>query len=170
MDIFALSEKLMRMQDKDWDRHSAPWSVYSRIAVLPLLVLAIWSRVWLGWWVLLPLAVLIVWVWINPRAFPAPDTKTAWASRGVLGERFLLDRHRNPIPAHHLRWAIGLSALSGCGLVPLVWGLVGFDAGWTMAGLAVTMGGKLWFLDRMVWLCDDMQRQTGQATPGPPEA
>lgn len=30
-DIFAASEKIMRMDDATWVRHANPWSVYSRM-------------------------------------------------------------------------------------------------------------------------------------------
>ena len=40
--------------------------------------------------------------------------------------------------------------------MPLAWGLWAFDP-WAIAfGLLLTVGGKLWFLDRMVWLYEDM--------------
>lgn len=38
-------------------------------------------------------------------------------------------------------------------------GLALLDAGLTLAGLVAAMGGKLWFLDRMVWLKADMEGQ-----------
>ena len=34
--------------------------------------------------------------------------------------------------------------------------LIILDPWMTIAGLAITMGAKLWFLDRMVWLFEDM--------------
>lgn len=38
------------MSEDAWARHANPWSVWTRIATaLPLLILAVWSRVWLGW-------------------------------------------------------------------------------------------------------------------------
>jgi len=50
IDIFKVSEKLMGMDDAAWKRHANPWSVYTRFTCLPFIVLALWSRVWLGWW------------------------------------------------------------------------------------------------------------------------
>ncbi len=38
-----------QMTDAVWQRHTNPWSVWTRYASLPLLIVAIWSRVWLGW-------------------------------------------------------------------------------------------------------------------------
>jgi len=36
----------MGMDDATWKRHANPWSGWSRITILPLLCLAIMSRVW----------------------------------------------------------------------------------------------------------------------------
>lgn len=33
------------MSDAVWMRHAHPWSVWTRFTVLPLLIVAIWSRV-----------------------------------------------------------------------------------------------------------------------------
>jgi hypothetical protein len=49
-DVFRSLERLMAMDDRVWRRHANPWSGWTRVTVLPLLVLAIWSRVWIGWW------------------------------------------------------------------------------------------------------------------------
>jgi len=156
-DLFAASERLMRMDEAAWARHANPWSVYSRMTVLPLMTLAIWSRIWLGWGALLPAALVLAWIWWNPRAFGAPARTDNWASRGTFGERVFLNRRQVPIPAHHIRWAKGLAWLSGLGVLPWLCGLWLLDPGFTLCGLAVMIGGKLWFVDRMAWLYQDMQ-------------
>jgi hypothetical protein len=156
MDVFAGASRLMVMDRAAWARHANPWSVWTRVAILPLLVLAVWSRVWIGWWALLPVSLLAVWTWINPRAFQPPADWDNWASRGVLGEQLWLDRRRIAVPAHHARAARILAALSVLGIVPLAWGLVIFDAGLTLAGTATVTLAKLWFVDRMVWLHQDV--------------
>jgi len=47
--LFRMAERLMAMDDAVWMRHANPASVWSRIVTpLPLLPLAVWSRVWLG--------------------------------------------------------------------------------------------------------------------------
>ncbi|MFY0308293.1 DUF6653 family protein [Leisingera sp. D0M16] len=156
-DLFAASERLMRMDEAAWDRHANPWSVYSRMAVLPLMTLAIWSRVWLGWGALIPVALVLIWTWWNPRAFGRPAGTCGWASRGTFGERVFLNRAQVPIPVHHEAWAKGLAWGSGLGALPWAYGLVALDPGITLVGLTVLIGGKLWFLDRMVWLYQDMK-------------
>jgi len=123
----------------------------------PDLALAIWSRTWIGWACLLPIALLLAWAWLNPRAFAPPVSTRSWASRAVMGERVWLAHPTPPVPAHHLRAARILSAVTGLGLPPLICGLAAYDPWAVLAGLLLTVIGKLWFLDRMVWLFEDMR-------------
>lgn len=164
MDIFAAAERLMRMDEESWARHSNPWSVWSRFTCLPLIVLAIWSRVWLGWWCLVPLALALGWTFLNPRLFAPPASTDNWASRAVMGERLFLARNERPIPAHHVRWAKGLTLASGVGVAILIYGLWALDFWAVLCGLAVTIGGKFWFCDRMVWLWHDTQAASRSET------
>jgi len=165
MDVGAITEKGMAMSPEIWARHANPWSGWTRVPVLPVLALAVWSRAWFGWASLAILAVLLVWIWINPRVFPKPKSTDNWMSRGVLGERVWLNRKAVPIPAHHARWAILLSVVSGIGIFPLAWGLWQFEIWPVLLGLTLSMGGKLWFLDRMVWLYADMAEQHPEYRP-----
>ena len=150
------AERMMGMDDAVWDRHANPLSGWTRLSVLPLFALAVCSRVWLGWYALIPVGAVIVWTWLNPRLFAPPRSHAAWMTRGVLGERIWLNRARTPIPTHHARAALVLNIATGAGGVLYALGLWWLDAGVILAGLVGTMGGKLWFLDRMVWLYEDM--------------
>lgn len=152
MEIGRISELLMRMDDETWLRHSNPWSGWSRITVLPLLCLAIWSRDWLGWHTIWPVLAVLIWTWVNPRLFGPPKTQSAWMTKGVLGERIWLARATNPIPRHHAKMASILNFAAGLSVVVMGLGLWQLDFGLTFAGLLGAMGSKLWFLDRMVWL------------------
>lgn len=154
-DLLQRMEKMMGMDDSVWARHASPWSVWTRIPILPVLALAIWSRVWLGWWCLALIAALVVWIYFNPRVFAAPAHLNAWASKGVLGERVFLARKTKPIAQHHASWGILLSIVAGVGLIPLIYGLWALDFWLVVLGLTITVGAKLWFLDRMVWLLAD---------------
>ena len=87
MDVFALAERAMRMDEESWARHANPWSVWTRAAILPLMVLAIWSRFWIGWWALAPVAALAVFAMVNPRLFPPPRNPDNWASRATFSPR-----------------------------------------------------------------------------------
>ncbi|WP_240453885.1 DUF6653 family protein [Chachezhania antarctica] len=168
MDAGRLAEKAMGMDDAAWARHANPWSGWSRITILPLLALAVWSQVWLGWAALVPIALVLLWAWANPRLFPAPRSTDNWMSRGVLGERVWLARKVEPIPQHHVRIAGILSVASGVGVVLLAVGLWVLDAGTVLAGLLLSMGAKLWFLDRMVWLNSERPDVTPRPASGPP--
>jgi len=77
---FAMSEEV-------WARHANPWSIWTRYATFPMLILSIWSRVWFGWWALIPIFLTLVWLWLNPRGFEKPSSTDNWASKAVLGRR-----------------------------------------------------------------------------------
>jgi hypothetical protein len=74
----------------------------------------------------LAVAAVAVWTMINPRVFAPPQSIDNCPSRCVLGEALWSAREEVPIPEG----------------VPF--------------GLAVHMLGKLWFLDRMALLYDEM--------------
>ncbi|MBU4530240.1 MAG: hypothetical protein KUA43_07560 [Hoeflea sp.] len=160
MRIDKAIESSMSMDDATWARHANPWSVWTRVPLLALLALAIWSRVWIGWWCLIPIAALIAWALYNPRAFPPPASLDNWASRAVLGERHWLARKTRPIPAHHARWAMILSILSAASILPLAYGLWVLDPWAAFAGAMLASVFKLWFCDRMAWLATDMATRT----------
>lgn len=156
MDLAKLTERSMGMDDATWARHANPWSGWTRMPILPLLSLAIWSRVWLGWGALWFVLAVLVWTWLNPRLFGAPSNHRAWMTKAVLGERVWLASGTNPIPYHHAKVSRILNIAAVIGVIVLAYGLWQLDLGWAIAGLVTTMGAKLWFLDRMVWLLADM--------------
>lgn len=147
----------MAMDEESWARHANAWSVWTRFTCAPLLVLAIWSRVWLGWWALIPIAAAVFWTWWNPRAFPVPKTTTHWGALGTFGERVYLNRRQIPIPEHHAWAAAILTLLSAPGALLLVYGLIVLDPWATVMGLVTAILPKVWFVDRMVWLYQDMK-------------
>lgn len=159
MDYGRFAERLMIMDDAAWQRHANPWSALTRAIGFPLLVLAIWSRTWIGWWSLVPILLTLAWIWLNPRAFPPPETTDNWASKGTFGERVWLNRKTVPIPAHHARMAHLLSGLGVLAAVPFLYGLIMLEPWPTWLGLALVMLAKIWFVDRMVWLYEDMKDQ-----------
>ena len=148
---------VFRMTDEVWARHANPWSVWTRFVTLGLIALAVWEREWLGsvfWYALTALA---IWIWLNPRAFPKPASTDNWASKAVLGERVWLNRKAIPIPVHFNRVIACLNTLSIIGMILLIFGFIDHHAWMTGSGLVLTYLGKLWFLDRMVWLYDVMR-------------
>lgn len=139
----------------EWLRHANPKSVYSRFSVLPLFVVAVWSRVWLGWWALLPVAATVAWTYLNPRLFDEPASFDSWAARGVLGERIWADRDSFEIDRTRRRQLHAITAVQVVGVPPFVWGLYTLAPWVTATGLVTMVLAKVWFLDRMARLFDD---------------
>src|SRR5919202_6346220 len=139
------------MDDAAWARHANPWSGWTRLTALPLLILAGWSRAWIGWWALLPVVLALVWIWANPRVFPPPRTQASWMTRAVLGERLWLERDHVPVPPWHRRVPKLLGIGGVLGTLCMVWGVVRLEVWPTLFGLAVAYLSKLWFSDRIVW-------------------
>ena len=75
----------------------------------------------------------------------------------VLGERVWLNRNEVPVPSYHRTVPNLLSGLAFLGLPFLVWGLTNLEVWPTLFGILLTYAGKVWFLDRMVWLFRDMK-------------
>jgi len=74
------------MKDSAWRRRANPWSVWTSFAAIPAMIVAIWSRVWLGWvGALLPVAVVVLWLVVNPVIFLAVDVPKVWVSKGSYG-------------------------------------------------------------------------------------
>lgn len=150
--------RLFAMDDRTWDRHASPWSVWTRVASGGLPFLALHAHAWVGWpWALAMLAVTAVWLWLNPRLFAPPAHTDSWASKGTFGERVWLARSRVPIPPRHRRVPHLLALLASAGAAVGGYGAVTAQAGVTVAGVVVLYVGKLWFVDRMVWLYEDMK-------------
>ncbi|TCP51857.1 hypothetical protein EV191_10621 [Tamaricihabitans halophyticus] len=63
------------------DRHTNPWSAWSRLVTAPLVLVPIWTRRWRH---AIPVA---AWLVANPVIFPPPADDRAWSTRAMLGER-----------------------------------------------------------------------------------
>ena len=149
--------RLFAMDERTWERHASPWSVWTRVASFPLLLLAVWSHAWIGLWAILAVALVAVWLWLNPRLFRPPARTDTWSAMATFGERVWLNRKTVPIPAHHARMANILSVVAALGALPAFAGAFFNDLTATLTGAAVVILGKLWFCDRMVWLYRDMK-------------
>ncbi|MEM1372229.1 MAG: DUF6653 family protein, partial [Pseudomonadota bacterium] len=144
-DIYALCERLMGMSDEAWARHAHPLSAYSRIFSATPMFIAAWSPFWIGWWGAGLIALVLAWLWLNPRLFSPPQTTDSWATRAVLGERAFLARKTQPVPQEHVRVA---HITTGISVMFLMLTVVGFYlvqfwtafAAWHAAALA-----KVWF-------------------------
>ncbi|MGB3513280.1 MAG: DUF6653 family protein [Microcoleaceae cyanobacterium] len=151
---------LFQMTDEVWQGHTNPWSVSTRYSVLPLIIVSIWSRIWINWWCLIPIFLSIIWTWINPRIFPKPTSTNNWASKAVLGERVWLNREKIEIPKHHFPVIRITNLISLAGLPFCIWGLIQLNIWATFLGVILVILGKTWFLDRMVWLYAEMKDAT----------
>lgn len=160
--------KLYKLDEHAWMRHANPWSVWTRNTVLPVLIAAFWSREWFGYGAAVPVAIAILWAAVNPHIFKRPASLDNWASKCVLGERVWLNRDRIPVPAHHKRLPHILSGVAGIGAALVIVGLFRLDLWATLLGAAFVYGGKLWFLDRMVWLYEDMKQHEAYHDLGKP--
>lgn len=149
--------KKFKLDEKTWMKHANPWSVYTRTFALPFLVIAIWSRIWFGWWSLIFIVVAIIWIWINPLIFPEAKNTENWASKGVFGERVWLNRKNISIPTHHRIMPNILNAVQGIGVIFLIWGLRYLDIWSAVVGLIIVIKSKLWYIDRMVCIYEDMK-------------
>ena len=150
--------KAFHLTDENWMRHANPISVWSRYSVLPIIVLTLWSRVWIGYWCLIPIALSIAWMFLNPILFQEPTSTKNWASKAVLGERVFMNRDQVDIPAIHRTplFAI-LNTVSSIGLIVAIWAAVSYSFAGAIVGVSAAYLGKSWFLDRMVWLYEDMK-------------
>jgi hypothetical protein len=152
--------KIFRIDEGVRRRHSNPWSVYSRFSMVPLLGLAFWIRIWLGWWSLVPIIIVILWVWLNPRIFPESKSTNNWASKVVLGEWVWMNRKNVSVPAHHRNLPNILSLVGAVGGIFFIFGLIKLDLWFAIFGGTIIVISKLWFADRMVWLYEDMKNAT----------
>ncbi|MEO0953202.1 MAG: DUF6653 family protein [Pseudomonadota bacterium] len=155
------------MSDDVWDRHANPWSGWTRLSLPPLFAFAVWSRAWIGTWAVLLVALVVLWTWWNPRAFPKTENTDNWMSKGVFGERIWIAQRadrRNANPIFALPNV--LAFFCAVGVAPFAWGLFAFDF-WAMAtGLTLIVGGKLWFLDRMVLLFEQSTEREASCQQG----
>jgi len=147
----ALS-KLFLPDNDSWLKHANPLSVWSRFATLPFIALSIWSRVWIGWYAIIPFMILVFWIWINPTLFSKPKDYNSWAAKAVLGERIFINRKENPLPNGHLKAIIILNILQSVSVIVLIFGLWNLNLSFTIHGIAYVYLTKMWFLDRMVWI------------------
>lgn len=157
MNVTKFAERLMSMDDATWARHANPWSFWTRFSALPLLALAIWSRVWIGGYSWGAVAVVALWIWLNPRVFAPPTNTDNWPSRAVMGERVYLNRAAVPVPPEFVLIATVLNVLTGLGAMVMGYGLWVLNLEVVLGGMAVSMLTKTWFVDRMAMLFDLMQ-------------
>ena len=130
------------MKEQTWERHSNPWSVWTRVLTNPLVYLPAWNRSWRQ-------AVSVgAWFLLNPRLFPPPQDNSSWATRSVLGEQIWTRKLRADVP-------MSISILSGLFFLVALYSAYARRLGRLVSfgGLALVL--KLWFLKRMVAYYDE---------------
>lgn len=146
--FFSRIAAAFRMNDEAWRRHANPWSVLTRFAAIPAMILAIWSRAWIGWWALLPISMTLVWLWVNPRVFPPVSATSSWAAKGIFGERLWLEE-QSGFPHDYgpiLRWLMSIGVV---GFIMIAWGLFTFHVWVTINGTVLVIMAQLWRIDRL---------------------
>ena len=155
--------RLFGLKGDKWMRHANAWSVWTRFSVLSLIALAIWSRVWIGWYSLIPIVLAGLWMMLNPLLFSEPRSTRNWASRSVLGERIWSERPRADLPAQFRSPIPNITNVFGlAGLALLGYGLVTLAVLPTIAAIVIVNLSKLWYLDRMVLLFEDMKQRDAE--------
>lgn len=150
--------KIFHLSDENWMKHANPLSVWTRYSVLPIIIIAFWSRIWIGWWCIIPALLSILWMFLNPIVFSKPISTKNWASKAVLGERVYLNRDNIPLPKHHVTPLLNiLNSISSIGLIIAIWATVYYSVWGALLGISLAYLAKSWFLDRMVWLYEDMK-------------
>jgi hypothetical protein len=150
------------LSDETWKRHANPWSVWTRYAAFPILVAAVWSYHAVGWWALIPVAMTIGFLIVNPRLFPPPRSTMNWASKAVLGERVWLKEDRRFLPDQHASVFYALMIAAVVNLAALVWGIISADIVLTVVATLNVLIGKSWSNDRMVWLFSERSRTSDE--------
>lgn len=146
------------LEGEGWMRHANPVSVWTRFSCVSLFALAIWSRTWIGWLWVVPFALAWAWMMLNPLLFSKPRSTRNWASRGVFGERVWSNRNEVEIPVQFRSQVPNLAnACSAVGLGFLAYGLVTFNLLAVVTGILITHCAKVWYIDRMVLLFEDMK-------------
>lgn len=167
MKIFDFATKIMSMNDEVWLRHANPWSVWTRIPFIFILVPVAYSWKWLGWYILIPLSIACLWIYLNPRIFPPVKEINSWGSKAVMGEKIFTERKTKgyELPNHHIKMSNILTTASALFFIPAIAGIVILNPWMTAIGTLASWLCKMWFIDRMVWIYNDHRELLEFTTP-----
>jgi hypothetical protein len=124
-----------------WRRHANPLSGWTRVATTPVVVYALYHRNWRL------VALLAVWVVLNPVAFPPPHTTDAWMTRGVLAEREWIAAGNRTVG---LSWPNVLNLLNLPTTAYLGWATLRRRPVHTVVATTMLMTFKLWWVAEIV--------------------
>jgi membrane protein YdbS with pleckstrin-like domain len=136
-----------QMSDEMWKRHANPWSVGTRFVAIPAFMFAVWSRVSIGWWSLIPIALVVLSLFLNVFVFPSITSPHNWASKGIYGEKLWLSK-RSEIPKHYAVMQQRLIALGLIGMILIAGGLYELHPWISIPGAVILILAQLWRIDR----------------------
>jgi hypothetical protein len=152
--------KTHHQSEEIWLKHCNPLCVWTRYIALAASIIIFWSRKWIGWWCVPPGIFSLLWMFFNPLLFRKPHSTKNWASKTVLGERVFLNRDKITIPEkHNIPLHAILTIISSTGIILVIWSVVYYSFWGVILGVVLAYLGKSWFLDRMVWLYEDMKNE-----------
>jgi hypothetical protein len=137
--------------DTMWRRHRNPASGWTRFALYPLLLAALWTHSWVL------LAIVVVASVTNPFWFPPPRSGESFMTLAVDGERIWLARK------NRLERLLFLG-LPGVQVAPLVWAVWTHQLGWAIYFATWTLAQKITFV---LWTAEIARRSTYDRVPGP---
>ena len=136
-----------RLEDVFWERHSNPWSGWTRVAAGPALLYAVYRRD------RRLLAATIAFTVVNPVLFPRPERTDNWMSRGVLAEREWIEAGNGTAGSDYPNV---LNLLSAPAWLYALYSAFRRRPLRTAVATAVSMALKLWWIDAI-------SRRTGVA-------
>jgi hypothetical protein len=145
------------LTEENWMKHANPRCVITRYASLPIIILAFWSRVWIGWWSIIPIIMALAWMIFNPLLFKNAASTNNWASKSVMGELVLQNMDKIAIPEPHKKLSGILKNLFVLGLILSIVAMGSLDVWLAVFGISLVYVSRSWFMDRMVWLYEDMK-------------
>ncbi|MQA13743.1 MAG: hypothetical protein GEV09_06085 [Pseudonocardiaceae bacterium] len=85
--------QLTALKHAMFERHSNPWSAWTRWLSTPLILVPFWTRRWSH------AAPVAAWMLVNPIVFRKPASDEAWATRAVLGEEMWIGQRPRDLAA-----------------------------------------------------------------------
>jgi len=124
-----------------WERHANPKSGWSRVALTPLLVYAVYVRDWRL------LVAALAFAVANPVLFAPPADESAWMTRVVYAERAWVRAGR---PVVGSRYPAVLNALDVPAFAYALYAAYRGEGRRAAVATAVSMSLKLWFVAALV--------------------
>ncbi|MBK8446540.1 MAG: hypothetical protein IPL41_07650 [Micropruina sp.] len=115
-----------------FQRHSHPFSAWSRLLSAPLLLVPLWTR---RWWLYLPIG---AWFAVNPVMTPQAHDMSSFATQAMLGEE---SWSRDPTSEPTV---LALTSVASASLVGAMVAAYQHKKGGAIAGTAVFMALTLW--------------------------